>query len=114
MITDDAKRLAPDDAWIRQVWRKRVLPELKVPCSLHLSRSQSLSRCWGCAWRNEGNGRFHIAIKPGLPRPIALDTLIHELAHLDGIMAGAIKHDDHGPIWGVSYSHWYQIVMGVA
>jgi hypothetical protein len=68
---------------------------------------------WGCAWQ-DARGRFHIAIRPGLPRVVAIDTMIHELAHLDGIMAGALHHDDHGPIWGASYSHWYQIIMRTA
>ena len=112
-MTDLRKALAPDDAHLRKLWRSRVLPELRVPCSLHLSERMVGQQRWACAWQ-DARGRFHIAMHPGLPYEFAVDLMIHELAHLDGIMAGALHHDDHGPIWGASYSHWYQIVMRTA
>jgi hypothetical protein len=112
-MTDLRAALAPDDAHLRKLWRTRVLPELRVPCSLHLSARHVGRDRWACACQDDA-GRFHVAITPGLPYEFALHLLIHELAHLDGIMAGALRHDDHGPIWGASYSHWYQIVMRTA
>ena len=112
-MIDLRKALAPDDAHLRRLWRERVLPELRVPCSLHLSSRLTGQSRWACAWQ-DSRERFHVAMHPGLPLEFAIDLMIHELAHLDGMMAGALHHDDHGPIWGASYSHWYQIVMRTA
>jgi hypothetical protein len=112
-MTDLRKALAPDDAHLRKLWRSRVLPELRVRCWLHMSERLAGKSRWACAWR-DSKGIFHIAIHPCLPYEFALYLLIHELAHIDAIMAGAIDHDDHGPIWGASFQTWYQIVHRTA
>lgn len=101
--------LAPDDADIRRIWRQQVLPELRVPCSLHITARHLRQGTNGMCWRDD-RGRWHVCIRPGMPYMSALDTLVHELAHLAGMMAEDAKHDDHGPLWGVAYSHWFQIV----
>lgn len=102
--------LAPDDARVRRAWRERVVPELRVPCSLHISARYLGRDRYGCCWQ-DGHGRWHVAVAPGMPYATAMDTMIHELAHLAGMMAGDSARDEHGAVWGVAYSHWYQIVM---
>ena len=103
----------PDDAAVRRLWRERVLPELRVPCSLHISSRYLRGDDYGCCFQAR-TGRWNVCIRPKLPYCTAVDTMIHELAHLDQLMANSLVHDQHGSVWGVAYSHWYQIVMRVS
>jgi len=55
-----------------------------------------------CSW---AKGRYVVQVACDVPAPLALDTLVHELAH---VTAWSIDRDhDHGVHWGIEYARAY-------
>lgn len=63
--------------------------------------------CYGDCLKLE-DGTFRIRISKDLTEAIAIETLIHEMAH---ILAWEKPGDPHGSAWGQAYSKCYRIYL---
>lgn len=54
------------------------------------------------------SNQFRIRINNILSEPVAIDTFVHEFAH---ILAWNKPGDDHGAEWGKAYSRCYRIFL---
>ena len=66
--------------------------------------------CGDCALINGKRKRkeFRIRISNRMSEEMAIDTLVHEWAH---ILAWDAPGDEHGPAWGRAYSKVYRIYL---
>ena len=82
---------------------KRKFPEYRV----NVRRVRMPHGLHGDCSRKSGN-HFLIRIKSELPEDVAIDTFLHEFAH---ILSWHKPGDDHGIDWGVAYSKVYRIFL---
>jgi hypothetical protein len=59
-------------------------------------------------WCIKDGNDFSIRINRGLSEELAIETLIHEFAH---ILSWQQEDDDHGPKWGIAYSKVYRLFL---
>jgi hypothetical protein len=64
---------------------------------------------WGFSDWDEERETFVVSIREGIPHDYAVDTLVHEWAHL--LVWDAVQESDHGPIWGVAYARCYRAAI---
>jgi predicted SprT family Zn-dependent metalloprotease len=81
--------------------KKHLPPSYLVVCRriCFSKKAKVTGECW------LEKKKFHIRIEKLLSNDAAIDTLLHEWAHiLLWNEASVLKLDDHGPEWGVAYS----------
>lgn len=86
---------------------KKLLPPVH-PVSCRRIRftkgSVNTAECW------LANRKFYIRLERRLGNDAAIDTLLHEWAHiLLWTPNNALNLDDHGPEWGLAYSRVWQM-----
>lgn len=57
--------------------------------------------------RFDGN-RYLIRIDKTLPESVAIDSFVHEFAH---VLSLGDEPDAHGPRWGKAYSYVYRLLL---
>jgi len=94
-----------------RVLRRRV--PCRWPVIVSLRHRMKESGNYGCAdVAIVTKARRHVAmidIDDSLTGQEAIDTLIHEYAH---VVAWGQDRDDHGPAWGKAYARCYRVVVG--
>jgi hypothetical protein len=93
-------------AELRRFWREHVAPHWP---RVHLMVRPGLD-CYGMC-RERGRD-LQVVVRAGLPRCVAIETIIHEIAHATTWYLIGPEADTHGPEWGVAYARAYQVIMG--
>ena len=68
-------------------------------------RRVEMSDCWGECYFDEDKKKFIIHIDKNMSQDYAIDTVLHEIAHIFTYK----KRQLHGKDWGIAYSRIYRI-----
>jgi hypothetical protein len=83
---------------------KKEFPEFNVK----IHRVKLHKKLFGDCCYNESKQWFRIRIRNNLSEDFAIDTLLHEFAH---VLAWDAPGDDHGMAWGKAYSKIYRVFV---
>lgn len=72
--------------------------------AVRVTRSRPLPDGWDAAAYSWTGGPATIVLRPDLPRPVAVERIVHEYAHVLAWRRHGLEIAEHGHEWGIAYS----------
>jgi hypothetical protein len=86
----------------------RLLKKNYPSCKIRVRRVNQ--KHFGHCWRDDDDeNSFRITIRKDMSEPMAIDTLIHEFAHVGAYGEWERTGVEHNPVWSIHFAECYRI-----
>ncbi len=101
--------------WLRATFPTPYPTIVKTPKRIPLAKGESSASLGGLGetYREDRQIVIRVAVRPGIPRYVLVDTLLHEWGHAMTMRQSSIEdtrlaHGAHDEEWGLAYSRIYR------